>query len=96
VNSRTELIHCNFCPAMVRVDRMERHISRVHTGVPRVPSRHFMVAGGSGGLGSIDSGEHKKVYTGGPDRIAMESGLKRCRSCGKPAIPGTDLCYGCE
>jgi len=34
--------------------------------------------------------------SGRPTEFEMESGLTRCRFCGKPAMAGADVCYSCE
>jgi hypothetical protein len=41
-------------------------------------------------------GEPRFPSSGRPTEFPMETAVALCRSCGKPAIAGADLCYSCE
>src|SRR5882672_7121423 len=92
---RSDLVRCEHCGVMVRIDRIQKHVLRVHTS-PRPKPTPRQIVGGSGGAGSIDDGVHRHVWTERPTEFPMEYQVNRCRSCGKPAMSESDLCYTCE
>jgi len=82
-----ELVQCPHCHSQVRADRLEGHIERVHSIEP--DKRALDRAAMSPKI--PPRRKNRKKSSKAP--AAWRPG--RCRSCGVPAVPGSDYCYSC-
>ncbi|MBC8392408.1 MAG: hypothetical protein H8E17_07580 [Deltaproteobacteria bacterium] len=85
-----ELVQCPHCPQgapPVRADRLAKHIRRVH-GI--APDQTFFGSAVVSPKIVRRKTRRKKSFKG-----PIGSGVRRCRICGTPAVPGSDYCYGC-
>jgi hypothetical protein len=79
-----ELVRCPHChpsAPLVRKDRMEGHIAKVHRKSPAKNTSLHAVP--------------KPVTKYAPLRKPVKEGssVTRCRACGNPVVPGEDYCY---
>lgn len=78
-----QLVQCPHCPSPVRPDRLETHITNVHKKKNQMGSAK---ASSQKAATTVPS----SAYTNKPIFF-----LKKCRGCGRPAVPGDDYCYSC-
>ena len=93
--------YCPKCKVLVRASRLVRHIKEVH-GITSLNNK--LKVSYYGGIRDNQSKQDKgatektQLYEERSisNNFAMERFKNRCRYCGKPAIPGDNICYNCN
>ena len=73
--------HCHPSAGLVRQDRLEGHIAKVHRKSPTKNASFHAVP------------KPAPKYVPLPKPVKEGLSVTRCRSCGKPVVPGEDYCY---